>query len=88
MKDFFQEDSSNNVLHSNIESTYSKNMSYSNGTNGYNNHNGRDHIEANGYSDKYRPTDYQSGTEHTEIANDSSPSSSEHVNREAELGML
>uniref|UniRef100_A0A158Q909 FH2 domain-containing protein n=1 Tax=Elaeophora elaphi TaxID=1147741 RepID=A0A158Q909_9BILA len=82
-----EEDSSStsNVPHNGIKETYSKNISYSHGTNSYYDRNG-----TNDYNDevnKYRSsTGYQNGTDQSEtVANDSSPSSSEHVNNEAEL---
>ncbi|EFO21727.1 hypothetical protein LOAG_06759 [Loa loa] len=83
-----EEDSSStsNIPHNSIKGSYSKNISYSNGTNSYYDHIGHDHDGTNGYNDKYRSTICQNGADHSEmIANDSSPSSSEHVNHDAEL---
>ncbi|VDP20870.1 unnamed protein product, partial [Onchocerca flexuosa] len=85
------EDSSGN---SNASHNGIKNISYSNGTNNYYNHNRtincHDHDTNNSYNDEVnsysRSTGYQNGTDHSEtIANGSSPSSSEHVNHDAEL---
>uniref|UniRef100_A0A1I8EE10 FH2 domain-containing protein n=2 Tax=Wuchereria bancrofti TaxID=6293 RepID=A0A1I8EE10_WUCBA len=79
-----EEDSSStsNVPHNSIKGSYNKNISYSNKTNSYYGH----HNGTNGYNDKYALTNYQNETDHSETtANDSSPSSSEHVNHDAEL---
>lgn len=84
---FFQEDSSStsNVPHNSIKGSYNKNISCSNKTNSYYGY----HSGTNGYSDKCTLTNYQNEADHSEtIANESSPSSSEHVNHDAELGML
>ncbi|MCP9258537.1 CBN-FOZI-1 protein [Dirofilaria immitis] len=89
------EDSSNNsnISRNGIKGNYRKNISYSNGTSNYYDRNGtincRNHDRINSYNDEvnnYRTNNYQNGTDHSEtIANNSSPSSSEHVNHDAEL---
>ncbi|KAM3724627.1 Formin-homology and zinc finger domains protein [Dirofilaria immitis] len=90
-----EEDSSNNsnISRNGIKGNYRKNISYSNGTSNYYDRNGtincRNHDRINSYNDEvnnYRTNNYQNGTDHSEtIANNSSPSSSEHVNHDAEL---
>uniref|UniRef100_A0A8R1TLV3 FH2 domain-containing protein n=1 Tax=Onchocerca volvulus TaxID=6282 RepID=A0A8R1TLV3_ONCVO len=86
-----EEDSSGN---SNASHNGIKNINYSNGTNNYYNHNRtincNDHDRTSNYNDEVnsfsRSTGYQNGTDHSEtIATGSSPSSSEHVNHDAEL---
>lgn len=79
-----EEDSSStsNVPHNSIKGSYNKNISCSNKTNSYYGY----HSGTNGYSDKCTLTNYQNEADHSEtIANESSPSSSEHVNHDAEL---
>ncbi|CAG9540239.1 unnamed protein product [Cercopithifilaria johnstoni] len=82
-----EEDSSSisNVPRLDIKGAYSKNINYNQGTNSYYNHNGTN--DYNEQVEKYRSsTGYQNGIDRSEtIANDSSPSSSEHVNHDAEL---
>ncbi|KAK6101121.1 hypothetical protein QQG55_3370 [Brugia pahangi] len=79
-----EEDSSStsNVPHNSIKGPYNKNISCSNKTNSYYGY----HSGTNGYNDKCTLTNYQNEADHSEtIANESSPSSSEHVNNDAEL---
>ncbi|VDO35392.1 unnamed protein product [Brugia timori] len=79
-----EEDSSStsNVPHNSIKGSYNKNISCSNKTNSYYGY----HSGTNGYSDKCTLTNYQNEADHSEtIANESSPSSSEHVNHDVEL---